>query len=188
MDLLGLAARLLLGGLFVWSALPKLMAPLHFQQIILRYRVFPPRWARPLSRTLPWAEVGLAAMLLTGSFTLVAGGLSALLYLTFVCIILLAGKRNEGEDCGCFGRYSPPRRWLLAQDLLLAGVAVFAAFAPVWHFGLYQFARDPAMAHARLALTLAFATAVAASLVGYVARWRPESHDAEVISREGSAA
>ena len=190
MEILGLAARLLIGAVLLGSAVPKLLAPLQFQQIVLRYRVLPAAWARPLSRAQPLAEVGLAGLLLAGIFIPLTAGLSAVLFLSFVPVVLLAKKRGEREDCGCLGRlYSPPVAWLVAQDLILAAVAVFIAFAPVSHFSTYQFLRDPALAHARLALALALGAAGAAIAFGYLARWKsPAAQRGGTIPKEGSAA
>ena len=150
MEVLGLAGRLLIGAVLLGSAVPKLLAPLQFQQIVLRHRLLPAAWARPLSRALPLAEIGLAGLLLAGVLTPLTAGLSAVVFLSFVLAVLLARKRGAREECGCLGRlYSPPAAWLVAQDLTLAAVAVLIVYAPVSHFSLYQFVRDPALGHAR---------------------------------------
>ena len=190
MEFLGLAGRLLIGAVLLGSAVPKLLAPLQFQQIVLRYRVLPAAWARPLSRALPLLEIGLAGLLLAGILIPLMAGLSAVVFLSFVLAVLLARKRGEREECGCLGRlYSPPAAWLLAQDVALAAVALFIAYAPVSHFSLYQFVRDPAIAHARLTLALALGAASVAIAVGYFARWRaPTVGTGGTISKEGYAA
>jgi len=189
-EFLGLAGRLLIGAVLLGSAVPKLLAPLQFQQIVLRHRLLPAAWARPLSRALPLAEIGLAGLLLAGMFIPLTAGLSGALFLSFVLAVLLAMKRGEREECGCLGRlYSPPAAWLVVQDIILAAVAFFIAYAPVSHFSVYQFVRDPAIAHARLALALALAAAGAAIAVGYLARWRaPAAGTERTISKEGSVA
>ena len=190
MEFLGLAGRLLIGAVLLGSAVPKLLAPLQFQQIVLRHRLLPAAWARPLSRALPLAEIGLAGLLLAGMFIPLTAGLSAVVFLSFVLAVLLARKRGAREECGCLGRlYSPPAAWLLAQDVALAAVALFIAYAPVSHFSLYQLFSDSDVGHARLAAALAVMTAGAAIAVGYFARWKsPAAQRGGTISKEGSAA
>ena len=190
MEFLGLAGRLLIGAVLLGSAVPKLLAPLQFQQIVLRYRVLPAAWARPLSRALPSLEIWLAGLLLAGILIPVTAGLSAVVFLSFVLAVLLAMKRGEREECGCLGRlYSPPSAWLLAQDVALAAVALFIAYAPVSHYSLYQLFSDSDVGHARLAAALAVVTASVAIAVGYFARWRaPTVGTGGTISKEGSAA
>src|SRR3972149_2421078 len=45
MDTLSFAARLLIGGILIAAATPKLLAPLRFQQIVMQYSSLPPATA-----------------------------------------------------------------------------------------------------------------------------------------------
>ena len=97
MEFLGLAGRLLIGAVLLGSAVPKLLAPLQFQQIVLRYRVLPAAWARPLSRALPSLEIWLAGLLLAGILIPVTAGVSAVVFFSFVLGGPLALKTGAGR-------------------------------------------------------------------------------------------
>lgn len=189
MDALSFAARLSIGGILIVSAIPKLLAPLQFQQIVLRYGVLPPPWARPFSRALPFLEAGLGVLLLTGTLTVTAGWVSAGLFLAFVLVVLVARRKLDHGECGCLGRlYRPPATWLLVQDFVLAGLAAFVAFEPASDFSLYGHLSHPNMTDARLALVLALLAAAASTAVGFMGRWQPPARRrGGKVSKEGSA-
>lgn len=190
MDALALAVRLLIGGILIASAVPKLLAPLRFQQIVLRYRILPSAWARPFSRALPWAEVGLAALLLTGVLTEIVAWLTVALMGSFAFALLVAGKAGAGEECGCMGSlWRGSRGWLILQDLALAAAAAFIAYEPAPGLGLAEFARHPEDRGAWLAVLLAALAAVASTLLGFMARWKPGAdRTPQLLPEEGSSA
>src|SRR3972149_2550836 len=66
MSELTFALRLIFAGTLIASAIPKLLAPLRFRQIVIQYTVLPPGAVAPFSRALPLVEVALAALLLPG--------------------------------------------------------------------------------------------------------------------------
>jgi uncharacterized membrane protein YphA (DoxX/SURF4 family) len=174
----------------IGSAVPKLLAPLQFQQLVaLHCRWLPRPWVRPVSRSVPLLEVALAAFWLSGALTPLAAASSAVLFLTFAFVVFLEGRRTA-EPCGCFGRlYTPSPRFLMTQDVLLAALTIVVAWIPVSHFGLLQFLRYSEIEHARLEAGLIAATALAAAAVGYAARWKPDdAPQTPAISKEGSRA
>lgn len=189
MDGIALAVRLMIGGVFIVSATPKLLAPLQFQQIVLRYGVLPPHWARPFSRALPFLEAGLGVLLLTGTLTVIAGVVSGGLFLAFVLVVATAARRRDPGECGCLGTlYRPSTAWLLVQDSVLAGLAAFIVFEPAADFSLYTHLGHMDMAHARLALTLAVLAAIASAAAGFTGRWKPSAtRQRGKVSKEGSA-
>ena len=111
-----LAARLVLGGMFVWMGLSKVYDPVGFMKLIREYQMVPDRfwWMLNLmATTLPWVEVLCGLLLIAG----VALRGTALLLLTmlvgFTVVVTLRaiGIHDAGGiafcdikfDCGCGG-------------------------------------------------------------------------------------
>src|SRR3990170_6976992 len=135
MDTLSFAARLLIGGILIAAATPKLLAPLRFQQIVMQYSPLPHGWARPFGRALPLLEIALGMLLLAGTAVRLAALASAVLFAGFAVTLLLSGDAAKRDDCGCFGRLQHlPRPWLAAPDFastLFSALRVYEPGLPV---------------------------------------------------------
>ncbi len=101
--LLGLAARLVLGGAFLLAGLLKLGRPLTSARAVQAYEIFPFDVAAAIGHALPAAEIIIGALLVLGLFTRPAALAGALLMLAFVAGIASAWARGLAIDCGCFG-------------------------------------------------------------------------------------
>ena len=189
MDTLSFAARLLIGGILIAAATPKLLAPLHFQQLVMQYAPLPHGWARPFGRALPLLEIALGMLLLSGMAVRLAALASAVLFAGFAVVLLLFGDAAKRDDCGCLGRLQHlPRPWLVGQDVALALISSLAVYDPGLPFRLYELAGHTLGTHAVL-LGLVLATLASSCAVGYFARWRaPTVGTGGTISKEGSAA
>lgn len=99
-----LAARLLLGLVFIWSGFPKLLQLPEFARIVQNYQLLPDSLATPYAYGLPWLELTLGVLLLSGVLVRLAGGVSAALLLSFMLAIAISMARGTmPPDCGCFG-------------------------------------------------------------------------------------
>jgi uncharacterized membrane protein YphA (DoxX/SURF4 family) len=67
------------------------------------YDVLPEGAVRVVAAVLPWLEIALAALLILGLFTRLAGAGTALLSLVFIAAMGQAKARGLQIDCGCFG-------------------------------------------------------------------------------------
>jgi len=95
-------ARLLLGGIFVFASIPKVLSPLGFSQIIYNYKILPDFLIYITASILPWIEFFCGIFLLIGVFIRSSAIiLSSLLYI-FILIILINMLRDINFDCGCF--------------------------------------------------------------------------------------
>jgi uncharacterized membrane protein YphA (DoxX/SURF4 family) len=66
-DLAGLAARLLLGGLFLYMGLNKALHPVDFLKLVRQYELFEnPYFLNFVAATLPWFEVFCGLLLVLG--------------------------------------------------------------------------------------------------------------------------
>ena len=109
-----LAARLLVGGVYVWFGVNKVVDPVGFLKALREYDVLPsspPHWLNLTVIVLPWLEIVCSVLLLVGAWLRAAGSL--LLVMTVVFTVALSA-RAIGEashqgigvcdvnfDCGC---------------------------------------------------------------------------------------
>ena len=63
MKYLTLAARLFIGGLFIYASIYKIGDPANFAVSIRNYMIVPPSWSNILALTLPWIEIGAGGLL-----------------------------------------------------------------------------------------------------------------------------
>ncbi|HDZ27606.1 MAG TPA: DoxX family membrane protein, partial [Candidatus Aminicenantes bacterium] len=63
-----IAFRLVVGGMFIWAGISKIIDPLGFAQNIANYRVFPEGISFFLALVLPWIEVICGVFLILGIF------------------------------------------------------------------------------------------------------------------------
>ena len=175
MSELTFAFRLIIAGTLIASAIPKLLAPLRFRQIVIQYAVLPPRAVGPFSRALPLVEVVLAAMLLTGVAVRPAATISAGMFGLFAGALMIAPNGTGRGDCGCLGQlHRQAMPWLAAEDVGLAVAAAFVAYNPDTTFRLYQLAGHAISTHAALGALVLLTLALSFSL-GYLIRWRPSN-------------
>lgn len=103
LDLVGLVARLLLGGVLLVAGGLKVGNPLGSARAVQGYDVMPFEVAEYIGYALPWVEVVIGVLLVLGLFTRTSALLGALLMAAFVIGITQAWVRGLTIDCGCFG-------------------------------------------------------------------------------------
>ena len=134
-----LAARLILGGVFVYASLDKIMDPSEFARIIYNYKILPPVLVNPIALVIPFVELTAGIALIVGRPAFP----SALILTGCVVVFALAVGFNlaRGLDfqCGCFSTSVEARNANIAtlvRDLILlipAGLALSGAARRVDH-------------------------------------------------------
>ena len=99
---LSLGIRLVLGGIFIYASLDKIAHPNDFAGIILNYQILPEVLINPAAIILPWLEVFLGLLLVSGRWLPGAVGLCNLLLLIFFGALLYNLFRGIDTECGCF--------------------------------------------------------------------------------------
>jgi uncharacterized membrane protein YphA (DoxX/SURF4 family) len=121
--------RWLLGVIFVYSGITKLMAPEIFAVLIDAYGILPEPLVLPVAVMLPTVEVLAGAGLivdLRGSLAVIAGML-----LLFMAILGYGISMGLDVDCGCFGPEDPESkafhglRAALYRDVAMLAGGVF---------------------------------------------------------------
>ncbi len=131
---LALALRILLGSVWLYAAYTKFRETwLVFAMSIDAYRMLP-QWAvLALARSLPWVELAIGILLITGLALRYVSIAGAAILSVFFCVMALAHARGLGIDCGCFGPGDTLSGWTLLRDgslLAAAIVLVLLAWRP----------------------------------------------------------
>lgn len=100
------AARIFLGGVFIYSGFFKLLDPVeNFQGLLADYTIIPYALTPIIARFLPWLELSLGVFVVLGLAVRWSSLALSSFSLGFVVIMLLS-KWILGispESCGCFG-------------------------------------------------------------------------------------
>ncbi|NYG08334.1 putative membrane protein YphA (DoxX/SURF4 family) [Phycicoccus badiiscoriae] len=102
-DLIGLLARLVLGGVILAAGLLKVGHLETSARSVRAYQLLPYDVAGYVGYGLPILEIAVGALLILGLFTRFAAVVGGLLMLVFIAGIASAWARGLSIDCGCFG-------------------------------------------------------------------------------------
>jgi len=128
---LGLVARLVTGGVWLYAGALKLSDPAQSVQAVRAYQLLPSSVVSPVGQLLPILEIVVGAMLVLGLLTRGAAAVSAVLFLAFIIGIASVWARGIEIDCGCFGGggYDPNASekypWEIARDAALLAASVW---------------------------------------------------------------
>jgi uncharacterized membrane protein YphA (DoxX/SURF4 family) len=103
-DVVGLVARLLLGGVVLVAGLLKVGHLETSARAVRAYQLLPYDVAGVIGYGLPILEVALGVLLVVGLFTRVSAFVSGVLMVVFIAGIASAWARGLSIDCGCFGK------------------------------------------------------------------------------------
>jgi uncharacterized membrane protein YphA (DoxX/SURF4 family) len=149
---------LVLAGVFTWSSALKIFRPIQWTADVRRYRL-PQPVKRVTVLAVPWVELAVAVLLLTGH-TRVGAAIALLAFVVFSFAIVRLHRvlASNTVPCGCLGSTTArDYRGLLARNAGLAAAAtVLVAFAPTRHgWALHAAWNSLTMAGAVVALTAA---------------------------------
>jgi uncharacterized membrane protein YphA (DoxX/SURF4 family) len=130
-----IALRAIVGFVFIYASLDKIVHPDRFAEIVGDYQLLPDGLVNPFAVMLPWIELVTGVCVVTGRWlaggALVASGLTAVFMLAVTHVIL--GGASEFH-CGCFtttqeGGPSPAQvlwrdAWLLAACAALLALSL----------------------------------------------------------------
>ncbi len=116
---------LIVGGIFVYAGVVKVLDPVQFANDIDNYKTLPWFVSVRLAVYLPWLEI-FCGLALIFRF-LYRGGLSILTVLiaVFIGVTIAAKMRGLDITCGCFGHAS--KNWNFSTHLVLDLLILLAA-------------------------------------------------------------
>jgi uncharacterized membrane protein YphA (DoxX/SURF4 family) len=119
--------RLALGALFLIAGYTKLRNPFLFEMAVDAYRILP-SWAVVITaHSLPWFEIGLGLLLISGWRLRYFSTIAAVLLGFFVVTMAITYSRGVEASCGCFGFGEKISPRTLARDAVLLAAAIFLA-------------------------------------------------------------
>ncbi len=127
---LATAARLIVGALFLWSALLKLSNPSGFLRGVVAYGATPDWLSRGIAYGLPTLEICLAAMLIVGLLARIAAIVAGLLQIVFLIGLIVLKAQTGHFSTGAFGIggvTTHPTRYLLVALLNVVLIALCVA-------------------------------------------------------------
>jgi uncharacterized membrane protein YphA (DoxX/SURF4 family) len=126
-----LVLRIALGCVFLYAAWLKLKEPWQlFAMSVDAYGVLP-QWAViAVARVLPWAELLLGLLLISGVWLRISSPAVSLLLLGFLSMMVRSYVLGMNINCGCFSSDDPISLRTLARDgSLLAGAVALTVLA-----------------------------------------------------------
>jgi putative oxidoreductase len=136
------AARLLIGGLFIYASIYKILDPAAFAASVRNYMIVPAQWSNLIALMLPWIEIGAGIFLIVGIQTRPSALITTGMLAVFLGAILYAYSIGLDIDCGCFssaagsaGRIGP---LTIARDVSLLLTSFLIV---IWDRGDFSIAR-----------------------------------------------
>jgi uncharacterized membrane protein YphA (DoxX/SURF4 family) len=134
---IGVAARLVVGVVWVAAGVLKLPDPAESVRAVRAYQLLPEAVVPTVGYALPLVEIAVGACLLLGLATRVSAVLSCLLLVAFIVGIASAWARGLQIECGCFGGGGGPAvnasaayPWELARDVGLLAASAWLVWRP----------------------------------------------------------
>lgn len=131
LDYLCRALSLVLGVLFLWAGIGKLLRTEDFVEVIAAIQIVPAYLLDLTATLVPLVEVLLGVSLTLGYRLRTAALCAVLLLLVFAGVIGLAMVKGIDTNCGCFVGFSAGKlgAFELWRNLVLTGLASLLAFA-----------------------------------------------------------
>lgn len=100
--LLTLLCRLVVGGIFVYASIYKILDPEKFAQAIYNYRILPGSWVNVVAIILPWLELLAGIALISGIWMHGGAFITSGLMIVFETALAINLLRGIDISCGCF--------------------------------------------------------------------------------------
>ena len=96
--------RILIGGIFIYAAIPKILDPGAFAKTIFNYQILPEILVNPVAIVLPWLELVTGAFIILGIWLEGALIIYNLLMVAFIGALVFNTARGLDIHCGCFSQ------------------------------------------------------------------------------------
>jgi uncharacterized membrane protein YphA (DoxX/SURF4 family) len=121
-----LVLRVALGGIFIYAGYVKLQDPWQlFAAGVASYDVLPMRAVEIVAKTLPWFEIAVGVVMISGYFFRTASTIICGLLAVFFTLIVRAYLQGKEINCGCFGGNEPISPLTMLRDGSMLAGAIF---------------------------------------------------------------
>ncbi|RKX19087.1 MAG: DoxX family protein [Candidatus Zixiibacteriota bacterium] len=114
--------RLVIGGVFIYASIDKIMHPDVFAKIIHNYHLLHPGLINLLAITLPWFELVCGVCLVVGYKYRGATLILLIMLAVFIFALSINYARGININCGCFSTSRSTRTdllWGIIEDIIL---------------------------------------------------------------------
>jgi len=125
---IGLAARVVLGAVFIVASIDKIADPSAFAVSIDNYRILPQGLPLVVATVLPWVEILCGFGLLFGLFIRGSSLLTMLMLAVFTAAVISGLLRGLDISCGCFTQDPDVARIGWGKVVENAGLIVLSVF------------------------------------------------------------
>ncbi len=134
---LSFISRLVVGSIFIYSALHTIIYPDSFEKKLLFYNILPNSFKSLIFSTFPWALLILGALLISGYLSRYVSSIISIILIIFIVLNLLNVSKVNCQNCGflselAFFKHANPFILLTINYLLLA-LSVYLAFAKLFY-------------------------------------------------------
>ena len=128
-DYTHLTLRLLIGAIFVYSAVPHVLNAMGLASSIYNYRLFPSSIIGMSAAVIPWITLLSGLALILGVKVRAASLIISISLVIFICLAVISMIRGLDIDCGCFIGIVRKANWLaVSEDLLLLLGSLYTFF------------------------------------------------------------
>jgi uncharacterized membrane protein YphA (DoxX/SURF4 family) len=123
--------RIILGGLFIYAAIPKILNPLEFALTVENYQIISPILSHYSALFLPWLELYCGILIIINQWTKYASLILAILLLIFIAALISVIIRGLEIDCGCFavgGGQNAVSIKRVFEDFILLAMSIYLIF------------------------------------------------------------
>ena len=124
---LEISGRVILGAIFVYASLGKILDPAAFAQAIANYQMIPIWWSNAAALILPWLELVSGICLVSGKLVRGSALVIALMLIAFMGALGYSAYRGLDIDCGCFSLNSAASSQIyidILRDAALLAIAL----------------------------------------------------------------
>lgn len=114
--------RLIVGGIFIYASIDKILNPDQFAKVIHNYRLLPPDYINLMAIVMPWIEFTAGVCLAIGFKYRGASFILGVMLAVFTVALFSAYSRGLNINCGCFSTSSSSKSDLLVraiEDILM---------------------------------------------------------------------
>jgi uncharacterized membrane protein YphA (DoxX/SURF4 family) len=141
--LLVLLARLILGVVFIYAAIDKIIHPGAFAEVIYNYQILPDYLINLTALVLPWMELVVGLFLVLGLFREGSVFIVTGLMVVFLSAMVFNLARGLDIHCGCFSSTvgdtnGAPMVWYVIRDGLFLVPALYLFYRTFQGKGLLE--------------------------------------------------
>jgi uncharacterized membrane protein YphA (DoxX/SURF4 family) len=130
-DYLIFAIRIIVGSIFIYASIDKIIAPAQFARIVYNYHLVPGTAINFFALILPWVEFICGLSLIIGIWIRGASLLANFLILIFIVALSINLFRGVDIECGCFSVSSKAKTNIIS--LLIRDIGLMALTVILWH-------------------------------------------------------